>query len=284
VAPAERFVSYAGNREDVLLWRALRDVGPGFWIDVGAYAPVHGSTTQAFKERGWRGINIEPHVELFARFPAARPDDINLNVAAGAADGELTFFLARRTGLSTLDPAQARRLNEDGIATVARQVPVRSLDSIWDELVPPNQPVHFLKIDVEGFEASVIAGNDWQRHRPWIAIVEATRPLTTEPTHDAWEATLTAARYELAHDDGLNRFYVAEEHADLRPALRVPPNVFDAYVTHRELKLAQRADRLEAQVVAMRASASWRVTRPLRALGRAARRLRRRLRGSPGRR
>src|SRR5690348_16554804 len=132
MATGAPFVAYGGNLEDVLLWRALRGVKAGFWIDIGAYAPVNGSTTQAFHERGWRGINVEPNPDLFARFPAARPDDVNLNVAAGAADGELTFHLAQRSGLSTLDPDQAERLNRDGIATVARPVPVQTLDSIWD--------------------------------------------------------------------------------------------------------------------------------------------------------
>jgi len=30
------FISYAQNYEDVMLWRALKDVSNGFWFDVGA--------------------------------------------------------------------------------------------------------------------------------------------------------------------------------------------------------------------------------------------------------
>ena len=33
------FLSYAQNAEDVMLWRALRHVERGFWIDVGAAEP-----------------------------------------------------------------------------------------------------------------------------------------------------------------------------------------------------------------------------------------------------
>ena len=36
-----RFISYAQNNEDVLLWRALGHVRDGFYIDVGANDPVH---------------------------------------------------------------------------------------------------------------------------------------------------------------------------------------------------------------------------------------------------
>ena len=75
------FVSFAQNFEDVMLWRALKHVEHGFYIDVGAYSPRVDLVTQAFYERGWRGINIEPNADLHRQFLVARPRDINLNVA-----------------------------------------------------------------------------------------------------------------------------------------------------------------------------------------------------------
>jgi hypothetical protein len=54
------FISYGQNSEDVVLWRALRDIGTGFYVDVGAGDPKEDSVTHAFYERGWSGINIEP--------------------------------------------------------------------------------------------------------------------------------------------------------------------------------------------------------------------------------
>ena len=36
------FISYAQNYEDVILWRALRDVEHGFYVDVGAADPEDG--------------------------------------------------------------------------------------------------------------------------------------------------------------------------------------------------------------------------------------------------
>jgi hypothetical protein len=46
------FTSYAQNFEDVTLWRALRDVEAGFYVDVGAWDPDLDSVTRAFSERG----------------------------------------------------------------------------------------------------------------------------------------------------------------------------------------------------------------------------------------
>ena len=54
------FISYAQNFEDVILWRAFKNLQNGFYVDVGANDPINDSVTQAFYEKGWRGINIEP--------------------------------------------------------------------------------------------------------------------------------------------------------------------------------------------------------------------------------
>jgi len=89
------------------------------------------------------------------------------------------------------------------------------------------EDVHWLKIDVEGMEEQVLRGWDSTRLRPWIVLVEATAPLSREATHANWEPLLLAAGYVFAYFDGLNRFYVAQEHVDRIGTLSVPPNVFD---------------------------------------------------------
>jgi hypothetical protein len=45
------FISYAQNLEDVMLYRALKHVECGFYIDVGAQHPVIDSVTKAFYDR-----------------------------------------------------------------------------------------------------------------------------------------------------------------------------------------------------------------------------------------
>ncbi len=229
VIPAKVFVSHAQNLEDVMLWRALRGVEEGFYIDVGAWKPDVDSVTKAFYQRGWRGINIEPDAQICATLEEARPRDVNLALAIGQRDGRTTFTAIPETGLSTLDPAIAARLVSDGWKAEKRDIKVTTLAKIWAQHVPPGQPVHFLKIDVEGLERSVLLGNDWRRFRPWVVVVEATLPGTQVECHADWEPILLKARYLLVYADGLNRFYVAEERRDLPWAFRYPPNVFDSY-------------------------------------------------------
>ena len=102
------FISYAQNYEDVILWRALRDVERGFYVDVGAADPEEWSVTRAFYDRGWSGINVEPLDEYFDRLTKDRPRDTNLKVAVGREAGLRTLHAIRGTGLSTLDPQDRR--------------------------------------------------------------------------------------------------------------------------------------------------------------------------------
>jgi FkbM family methyltransferase len=244
------FVSYAQNFEDVMLWRALKHVESGFYIDVGANDPEIDSVTKAFYERGWRGINIEPVAQWFQRLEAQRPRDINLQVAAGAKQGELVIYELPDTGLSTVDKAIAERHEaERGYAKAERLVPVETLTSVCRRL--HMGPIHFLKIDVEGAEKDVLDGLDLSIIRPWIIVVESTLPNTQVEDYEQWEPILCHADYEYVYFDGLNRYYVAHEHHELKAHFGAPPNFFDQFVPRQ-----QYASELRAQVAEGKATAA----------------------------
>ncbi len=231
------FVSHAQNAEDVMLWRALKGVGRGFYVDVGACEPDTDSVTLAFYERGWTGINLEPAPGAFARLDAARPRDINLQLAAGARNGDAEFLLVDGgNGLSTLRTDSRAALEAGGAEVEVARVPVRRLDDICRDHV--RGVIHFLKIDAEGAEREVLEGAALDEWRPWVVVVEATVVNSPVPNHQAWEGLLLASRYRMAYADGLNRFYLAEEHGELAAAFATPPNVFDGCIRRSE-KLAR---------------------------------------------
>lgn len=274
-----RWISYAQNHEDVTLMRALGHLPTGFYIDVGAHDPVADSVTKAFYDRGWCGVNVEPVPQCHQRFVQQRPRDVNLAAAVGAAPGHTTLHEVQGTGLSTSDAQLAQGYQQEGHAVVAHTVEVRTLNDICAEHAAQRE-IHFLKVDVEGAELQVLEGLDLMRYRPWVVLVEATRPRSQEPSHQAWEPLLMRSGYQFAWFDGLNRFYVADERAAMRARLAQPPSVHDQamHFTERFLRddvadyavllerARQQAGAAEAALQALRRSRTWRWTAPLRAL------------------
>ncbi|MGQ3355553.1 MAG: FkbM family methyltransferase [Phreatobacter sp.] len=224
------FVSYAQNFEDVILWRALKHVEGGFYIDVGAQDPVVDSVSKAFYERGWRGIHAEPSAAYAAKLRADRPDEVVVEAAIGSGDGALPFFEFPETGLSTGDPAVARMHEERGLAVVETAVPRKPLSALFDEA--GERPIHWLKIDVEGMEKDVVESWSPSSARPWLVVMESTLPNSSEAAFADWEPSLVALGYQFAYFDGLNRFYVHEDHLDLLAVFGPGPNVFDDFVLY----------------------------------------------------
>lgn len=245
-----RFVSYAQNYEDVMLARALRGVEKGFYIDVGAQDPVNDSVTKAFYEMGWRGINIEPVTHWFDRLVADRPHDANLQLAVSECSGTLHLFEIVDTGLSTTDADFAQRHAQYGHQVRESEVACVTLDHIC-ETYAVNE-VHFLKIDCEGAEAAVLRGFSLGRTRPWIILLEATEPNSQTPAYAEWEPLLTGRGYHFVYEDGLNRFYVADEHAGLDGAFSHPPNVFDSFWRASEAEAHAQLAVIREDVAALR--------------------------------
>ena len=90
-------LSYAQNAEDVVLERAFADVEEGFYVDVGASAPVDDSVTFHFYERGWHGVNVEPDPDDYERLVARASRDVNLRAAVGSRQGAARLLSERRS-------------------------------------------------------------------------------------------------------------------------------------------------------------------------------------------
>lgn len=227
------FISYAQNFEDVILNRIFKNIDNGFYVDVGAWSPDVDSVTSAFYRKGWHGINIEPNKKYFAEFIRSRPRDINICACVGSAEKEVVMYFLRGlgSGMSTIREDIANEHLSKGWDFDKESVSMRPLSSIWKMHVPQNQPVHFLKVDVEGAEKEVLESMDWAGNRPWVVLIEATLPMSQVEAHHEWEHLLIQADYVFAYADGLNRFYISREMAHLSQYFKYPPNVFDEFMS-----------------------------------------------------
>ncbi|MEP7018317.1 MAG: FkbM family methyltransferase [Actinomycetota bacterium] len=308
------FISYAQNREDVVLWRALRDVSAGRYVEVGANHPRIDSVTRAFYDRGWSGITIEPMHEFAEAHRAERPRDTMIEAVITDEDTEtVVLHEIPATGLSSIVDAVGAQHRAAGSQVIDKPVRALRLSDVLEDHAAPGQDVHFMLVDTEGSEPQVLASIDLHKFRPWVLVIESTAPNSTVQTHDAWEPAVLGAGYRLCLFDGLSRFYVAEEHAEtLQAKLAYPACVHDSFIEanlearvyavwegRQELLSELRRWRAEAltlwagasskasddlqrvrgelgaardELAAVRATVSWRVTRPIRGVRRRMRR------------
>jgi len=237
--------SYAQNLEDIILWRALKHIDKGFYIDVGANDPNIDSVTNLFYKKGWNGINIEPLTNHYSDLLRERINDINLHCAAGSRTGEIKIWECNVRGWATADESMIERHINMGQEGEYHNVPISTLEKICRDNVTGD--IHFLKIDVEGLEEDVIKGNNWTLYRPWIIVVESTIPNSQIENFSTWEHILLDTKYSFAYTDGINRFYVSNEHKDLLDAFKHPPNVFDDFILASQLHAEVKAQKAEVK-------------------------------------
>ena len=244
-------ISYSQNQEDVVLFRLVQLVPEGFYVDVGAAHPVTDNVTYALYEAGWRGINIEPMKREADLLREIRPRDITCEVAAGESTGRVTLYEApiENRGATTADKELVEVYKSTGQSFGSFEVEVARLDKILED--NQIQTVHVLKIDVEGFEKSVIQGSSIEKYRPWVLVIEATRPNSTVDVSAEWEQLVLSAGYVLTLFDGLNKFYVRDDMPDLVTLMSIPANVFDKWKSFVIDELIQQAVALQGEISRM---------------------------------
>ena len=229
-------VSWAQQCEDIVLWRAFGEQPTGTYVDVGAGHPHEDSVTKLFYDHGWSGVNVEPLHFLHRLLVEHRPRDVNLEMGLSDEYGELTFYVAppEQYGISTFSADNRAALETQGFSFRPRTVPVGKLTDVLARF-PPGE-VDFVKIDVEGWERNVLLGADLALHRPKVLVIEAVEPGQPSRNSQDWEPLVFEAGYRPTLFDGLNLFFVHRSQQDLVYALSAPANVFDDWMSWRDLR------------------------------------------------
>lgn len=172
-------VSFSLHGEDLAVLRTLERAGryrdDGYYVDVGAFHPYWASNTALFRQRGWRGLNVEPNPTMADRLRTARPGDVTLACAVGAPKrtAQLHFFYEWASS-NTLVPEFAAMIARGQDVEVSQliDVDVVPLADLLREHAPADGRIDMFSIDVEGMDLEVLTSNDWDRFRPSIVAVE----------------------------------------------------------------------------------------------------------------
>lgn len=204
-------IYYGQNQEDIILSAFFPDIEKGFYVDVGACDPIKYSVTKLFYEKGWSGINIEPQEEQYKKLVKDRKRDINLNVGIGDKNSEMHLRVYENESLSTF----SREVKEEyksikerkSLKYTDKPVEVQTLKAVLESNTVSQ--IHFLKVDVEGLEYSVLKGNDWTQFRPEVICIEANNMVKSEN----WRKLLIDVGYKICYFDGLNEYYTEKNSA-----------------------------------------------------------------------
>lgn len=239
----KKIITYAQNREDLFIKSFFVDVDKGFYVDVGAHHPVFDSVTKFFYKQGWTGINIEPQKKLYEKLVKDRSRDTNLNIGVSNKTSKITLREYPGGGLSTFSKEIKNMYEHDEkMKTVSHQdyeVPTLPLRTVFSRYAQGKR-IHFLKVDVEGFEYEVLEGNDWDKYRPELVCVEANHIVKD------WRPLLEKVGYVKVFHDGLNEYHLAKESLHRQANLLSYPKLFLSdqmvvpYILNRHLDTLQR--------------------------------------------
>lgn len=247
------FYSFSQYYEDLVLHEALKDVKSDdiFWIDIGANDPFLFSDTKAFSLSGGRGINVEPLRDKYELLVQDRPRDISLNLALGEKEGVVPIVV--NGCMSTVADIAESRWKKSSL------VKMKTFNQIADRYVRKHD-IHFCKIDVEGYEKSVIKGMNLIKYRPWILLIESNGEEYRE-----WENDILNAQYEFVMQDKINRWYIACEKPELKQKVKPSNGLLDEYLVVRECEYIDAISREMRRTWSFRIGYS--ILEPFRKLG-----------------
>jgi FkbM family methyltransferase len=180
---------------------------PGFFVDVGANDPKHGSQSWHLEQRGWNGILIEPQPHLAERLRQQRKAKVYEVACSAPANAGKCMSLYCSGMISSLDKDwSALPRHAQAKVECAIEVTIRTLDQVLTDAKAPT-PIDFISIDVEGHTDEVLDGFDLTRWRPRLILLE-DHVITTRV-----HRRMLSADYRWMRRTGLNGWYVPAEAA-----------------------------------------------------------------------
>lgn len=172
----------------------------GFFIEAGAYNGVAHSICKWFEDTlGWKGINIEPHPQLFDHLVGNRPNSVNLNYALSNKSGHTELVDPKQfRGHATIDVNKKQKFIDNAtVYTVETKT--------YTEMIEENDvsELDLFVLDVEGHELGVLEGMIGSDVLPRVIAVE-----TNKTNKDDILKLLEPLSYKLDYSSKADSYFV----------------------------------------------------------------------------
>ena len=184
----------------------------GIMVEVGAALPESISTSKAFKEKGWRCINVEPN-PYFAEEHRKVGNEIYEVALSNEAKDNVWFNICRHPSLkdqktegmcvSSIAGKFLSKIPPDwgGLPYIEKiRVKVITLNQLLESL--NINEIDFVSIDVEGWELEVMMGFDVNKYNPKIILLENLDHLSSYYNY------MKSVGYKLDHSLQQNEIYI----------------------------------------------------------------------------
>jgi len=157
--------------EDLQVKKYFNNKKDGFYIDVGAYHPVHRNNTMLLYENGWEGINIDISYFSIKLFKHLRPKDTNLNLAISKTNGYVEMYYQKKLSqLPTIKKENANNVFTGKIKN--KKILSKTLTEVLNKSKYSEKKIDFLDIDAEGADLDVLESLDFSKYSPELICVE----------------------------------------------------------------------------------------------------------------
>lgn len=159
-------MSSFGNIEPVI--ESLVGTDKGFFVDIGAHDGIDGNNTVYFEKKGWSGVCIEPHPDVFESLKKNRTCVVE-NCAVWTENTVVDFLAVSGypemlSGIiESYDPRHKARVDREILHMGGSSRTVKIQARRFDDIIKTTH-INFLSIDTEGSEIAILKNVDFSKY------------------------------------------------------------------------------------------------------------------------
>lgn len=156
--------SYSQFGQDIYLYENIYSKkNEGYFVEVGAHDGIKYSNTLLLEQKGWKGVCIEPHPEIFKLLKKNRPNCFVSEYAAYKENNQKLEFIMSglECGCSGFVYSNSHEFIKNNKRCI---VETKTLTKLLDEINAPNF-IEYISLDTEGSEFDILQGLDFHKYK-----------------------------------------------------------------------------------------------------------------------